>query len=71
MIIATSKNLDEKSDEIKGASFFFIAIISVISIVSIFGSIAVWRMDRSDWTQAQNISGWKLDLIRLVAQELG
>lgn len=46
-------------------------MVSMISISSIFGSFAVWRMDRSDWTQAQNISGWKLDLIHLVAQELG
>jgi hypothetical protein len=56
--------------ELKGTSFFFIALVSLISIWGIIGSLVAWKMDRGDWSPIKNLAGWKLDLLKTVSEKL-
>jgi len=53
--------------ELKGTSFFFIALVSMISIWGLIGSLVAIRMDRGDWAAISNLSGWKLNILQNVS----
>ena len=42
----------------------------LVAIVSLFGSFIVWRMDINDKEQIEKVNGWKMDLVKAVAEEL-
>lgn len=44
--------------------------VVLVAISSLFGSFIVWRMDKHDNEQVEKVSGWKMELVRAVAEEL-
>lgn len=57
--------------KLQGTSFFLVALIASLCILSLVGSLVAWQSDRKDWQEISALSGWKLDLLQLVADKLG
>jgi len=55
---------------VRGTSFFFVFTVVIVAVTSVFGSFVVWRMDKNDKDAIEKVSGWKMQLITAVAQEL-
>ena len=54
----------------RGTSFFFVFTVVIVAVTSVFGSFVVWRMDKNDKDAIEKDSGWKMQLITAVAEEL-
>lgn len=54
----------------RGTSFFFVFTVVIVAVTSVFGSFVVWRMDKNDKDAIEKVSGWKMQLITAVAEEL-
>jgi uncharacterized Tic20 family protein len=55
---------------VRGTSFFFVFTVVIVAVTSVFGSFVVWRMDKNDKDAIEKVSGWKMQLITAVAEEL-
>jgi len=55
---------------VRGTSFFFVFTVVIVAVTSVFGSFVVWRMDKNDKDAIEKVSGWKMQLIKAVAEEL-
>jgi uncharacterized Tic20 family protein len=55
---------------VRGTSFFFFFTVVIVAVTSVFGSFVVWRMDKNDKDAIEKVSGWKMQLITAVAEEL-
>lgn len=56
--------------EFKGTSFFFMGLVSLISVAGLVGSLIAWRKDRKDFEYIKNLEGWKLELVKGVSAKL-
>lgn len=58
------------ASEFKGTSFFFMGLVSLISIAGLVSSLIAWRKDRKDFEYIKNLEGWKLELVKGVSAKL-
>jgi len=60
--------------ELKGTSYFFLIVVSIISFIGLLGSVVVLRLDRKDWAEIKEFESqesWKLNLVKSVAENCG
>lgn len=56
--------------KLKGTSMFLVGLITFLCFFSAIGSLIAWQYDRKDWSDINNLSGWKLDVVQNVASKL-
>jgi hypothetical protein len=47
---------------------FFVVLISCIVTAAMVGSVITYMFDRQDWKNIENVSGWKMNIIKQVAE---